>query len=298
MKPIRTAAMLLVVPTVAVSVATQGMAVAAPARHHHHRHVVSVVGDGSHVAVDHPVLHAGRVTFSVRSTNSGSGSNITLFRPRPGHTLGEAFGDLAEEFSSDPHTAAKGTRDLVEDVWTYGLADVSPARGALVTRSLSPGSYYLMDLGNPPTSGPPAVTSLTVEGHDGYRAKALRRHASATIKMTSADRFKVRGSMPAHGTVKVVNTSDTLHFVSFQRVKPGTTDRQIQQYFASGGSSGPPPWAMQSPSMGTDVLTPGKSLKLTYRLHRGRYVLMCFISDDQNGMPHAFMGMHKVVHFG
>ena len=53
---------------------------------------------------------------------------------------------------------------------------------------------------------------------------------------------------------------------------------------------------MQSPAMGTDVLTPGTSMKLTYRLHRGTYVLMCFIADDKTGMPHAFMGMHKVVH--
>ena len=296
MKPHHITALLLVVPTAALTVATPGTAVAAPARHHA-RHVVSVVGNGSHVRINHPVLHAGRVTFSVRSTNAAGDSDITLFRPKAGHTLNEVFGDLAEEFSETPRTAAKGTRDLVHDVKTYGLADVSPARGALVTRSLRPGTYYLMDLGNPPTSGPPAVTRLSVKRHGGYRAKALHRHARATIKMTSADRFQVRGSMPAAGTVRVVNASDTLHFVSFQRVKPGTTDRQVQQYFASGGSSGPPPWALNSPTMGSDVLTPGKALKLTYRLHRGTYVLMCFVADDQDGMPHAFMGMHKVVRF-
>jgi hypothetical protein len=296
MKSLRTTALLVVAPAVALTVAAQGMAVAAPARHHP-RHVVSVVGNGSHVRINHAVLHAGRVTFSVRSTNSAGESDITLFRPRPGHTLNEVFGDLAEEFSETPRTAAKGTRDLVQDVKTYGLADVSPARGALVTRSMSPGTYYLMDLGNPPRSGPPAVTKLTVKRHSGYRAKALHRNARATIKMTSADRFQVRGSMPASGTVRVVNTSDTLHFVTFQRVKPGTTDRQVQQSFASGGSSGPPPWAMQSPTMGADVLTPGKALKLTYRLHPGTYVLMCFVADDRSGMPHALMGMHKVVRF-
>ncbi len=73
------------------------------------------------------------------------------------------------------------------------------------------------------------MTKLTVKRYGGYRAKALHRHARATIKMTSADRFQVRGSMPAAGTVRVVTTSDTLHFVTFQRVKPGTTDRQVQR---------------------------------------------------------------------
>ncbi len=103
--------------------------------------------------INHSVLHAGSGTFAVRSTNSAGDSDITLFRPRPGHTLNEGFGDLAEEFSDTPRTAAKGTRDLVHDVRTYGLADVSPARGALVTRSLSPGTYYLMDLGTPHNRG-------------------------------------------------------------------------------------------------------------------------------------------------
>ena len=54
---------------------------------------------------------------------------------------------------------------------------------------------------------------------------------------------------------------------------------------------------MQSPTMGTDVLTPGKALKLSYALRAGTYVLMCFVADDREGMPHAFMGMHKVVRF-
>jgi hypothetical protein len=27
----------------------------------------------------------------------------------------------------------------------------------------------------------------------------------------------------------------------------------------------------------------------------GTYVLQCFVADDVTGMPHAIMGMHKVV---
>lgn len=156
---------------------------------------------------------------------------------------------------------------------------------------------YTQRLGTPPTSGPPALTTLTVQRHGGYRPAAVHRAASATVKMTSTDRFKVRGSMPARCTIRVVNASDTLHFVSFQRVRKGTTDRQVQQYFASGNQA-PPPWAVQGPEMGTDVLTPGQPLKLSYRLHPGTYVLVCFIADDKSGMPHAIMGMHKVVDLG
>ena len=264
MRAFRKLALLLVVPTAAASVTMPGTAMAA-ARHHRH-HFVSVVGNGSHVNVNHSVLRSGRVTFSVRSTNSGGESDITLFRPKRGHTLNEVFAALANEFSQDPPTAAKGTRQLVRYVLTYGLADVSPARGAFVTRTLGPGKYYLMDLGNPPQSGPPATTTLMVKRHQGYRAAALRAHARATVRLTSSDRFRVRGTMPAHGTVRVKNVSDTLHFMAIQRVKRGTTDRQIQKFFNSNGQ-GPAPF-VQSPTMGADVLTPGQSLRLTYRLHR------------------------------
>lgn len=300
MRSFRNLALLMAVPAVA-AVVMPGSAVAAPARLSQarlsHHHVVSVVGDGSRVSINHSALRAGRVTFSVRSTNSGDGSSITLFRPRRGHTLNEVFADLGEEFSPDPSTAANGTRDLVRDLHSYGLADVSPARGTLVTRTLRPGTYYLIDLGTPPTDGPPAVTTLTVKAHSGYRPAVAGRRVSATVKMTSRDTFKVSGSLPARGTIRVANVSDTLHFMSLERVKKGTTDKQVQQAFAA-DASGPPPWALSGPEMGTDVLTPGQALNLSYRLHPGTYVLVCFVADDKSGMPHAFMGMHKVVHLG
>jgi len=68
----------------------------------------------------------------------------------------------------------------------------------------------------------------------------------------------------------------------------------VQQYFDS-GAMGPPPFATGGPSGGSDVESPGVSLQLTYNLPAGTYVLLCFVADDQTGMPHAMMGMHKVV---
>ena len=34
---------------------------------------------------------------------------------------------------------------------------------------------------------------------------------------------------------------------------------------------------------------------MAYNLPKGTYVLMCFVADDMTGIPHAFMGMHKVI---
>jgi hypothetical protein len=80
-------------------------------------------------------------------------------------------------------------------------------------------------------------------------------------------------------------------------VTPGTTDAQVQAYFDSGVSD-PPAFALNGPSASTDLLSPGKQLVLSYSLPKGTYVLLCFVSDDKTGMPHAAMGMHKVVKLG
>ena len=41
-------------------------------------------------------------------------------------------------------------------------------------------------------------------------------------------------------------------------------------------------------------VTPPRA-NVTVTFEPGRYVLLCFIADESDGMPHAVMGMHKVV---
>ncbi len=53
--------------------------------------------------------------------------------------------------------------------------------------------------------------------------------------------------------------------------------------------------AVQGPTVGSGVLSPGRSLLLSYALPPGTFVLACFVADDVTGMPHAMMGMHRVV---
>ena len=86
--------------------------------------------------------------------------------------------------------------------------------------------------------------------------------------------------------------ADTIHIMVLQPVKAGTTDAQVQAFFAS-GSQNPPPFALPGPTVSMDVLSPGHQLVLSYSLPKGTYVLL--IADDVTGLPHAVMGMHKVV---
>ena len=181
---------------------------------------VTVSGDGTHVAVSSTAVDAGYVSFHVRAT-SPVDSDIVLFRPKANATLADVVLGFREEFSTNPKVAAKGTRDLTRDATFFGLALVSRTTPATVTRRLTRGSYYLIDLGNYPAV-PLHATALTVRrsGSPHHRPPAY----SATVTLTSADRYVTPGTLPARGTVRVRNLSDTLHFMDLMRVKKGTTD--------------------------------------------------------------------------
>jgi hypothetical protein len=40
----------------------------------------------------------------------------------------------------------------------------------------------------------------------------------------------------------------------------------------------------------------GHAMVLHTHIPAGEYALMCFFADPETGMPHAFMGMVKIVH--
>jgi hypothetical protein len=261
--------------------------------------VVHVHGDGKVVTLSRHSVQAGRIRFTVDTTHKQNGSNITMFRPVGHVTVKQLLAEVDHVVSNDPKTAARGTRELNRDGRFYGLADVVVGTPAAVTESLRPGTYYLVDGGGNSKPSAFKVTTLRVlrsddgddNGDDSGR-QASRHHA--TVLLTSADRFVAPRVLPAHGSVSVRNVADTIHFMSFAPVKRGTTDAQIQAFFDSGGN-GQPPFALNGPSIGLDVLSPGRHALLSYKLPAGTYVLLCFIPDDKTGIPHAIMGMHKVV---
>lgn len=270
--------------------------------HHDEEQWVSVTGTGTSVDLSTDSVHAGSIHFKVSSTNTsgpeGGGSQVTLFKVNEGHDLKTVFRDLRLEFSQDPEVAAKGTRELTEDITSYGLADVSAGEEATATATLSKGTYYLFDSASiDPTQGDPQVTTLTVGSADDYEQDSDLT-SDVVVTGTSEDRFDVSTTKwPAKGTFTWTNDSDTLHFAELAPVEEGTTDEEVQAFFDSGAQT-EPDFLVQGPSVGGDVLTPGRSEQITYDLPKGTYVLVCFVADDETGMPHALMGMHKVVTLG
>ena len=75
---------------------------------------VHVRGNGSSVHLDHSTIWAGSIRFAVSTTNpsgpNGGGSQITMFKPKPGKTVADVFKGVADEFGAEP-----GPRDARTD---------------------------------------------------------------------------------------------------------------------------------------------------------------------------------------
>jgi hypothetical protein len=238
---------------------------------------------------------AGRVELHFSATTvSANGNEVDLVKLRPGKTVAELAQAIAKEPSNTPSVAAAGTREIVADALAFGGSGLNlPGQTASVTETLYAGTYYLIDVG--------AATS-------GKKAQSMAVHVSgrpstndwpgsaATIVMGagSADRFASPAVLPAGKNWLIRNTGDTIHFIQFLPVKPGTTDSQLQKLFTSNDPNAVDPTT--GPGLSTGVVSPGSQIVFTTSsLAPGTYAMVCFIAGDVTGMPHALMGMHLVV---
>lgn len=101
--------------------------------------------------------------------------------------------------------------------------------------------------------------------------------------------------LPTAGALAFNNGSDQPHHLIMLGVEEGTTTQDVLDYLSE-EPTGPPPWATEG-SLYADVISPGRKMTVDYDLPAGQYVLLCFIPDpSMDGMPHAMMGMIKMVH--
>jgi hypothetical protein len=103
--------------------------------------------------------------------------------------------------------------------------------------------------------------------------------------------------LPMKGRFLFKNKGNTgvPHFVLLQQVAEGTTADQVLEFLQS--EEGPPPSWLLPGTLETGSLSPGRSMTVDYDLPGGQYVVLCFFPDPKmGGMPHAMMGMIKMIH--
>lgn len=240
--------------------------------------VTAHVSGGRIVLSSGNTLHAGRITFRVVT---GKGLHVLqILRLHRGYTLTQAFSDVNKAFSGD---VAAIKRVDTRITWRGG-AQARPNQPNWFTVTLGAGTFYFIDQNSN------AVRKVTVVGEPRTRPGIVHQ---SKITAYSYGFESTPETIPATGTTYFFNQSDQPHFLVMQHVKAGTTARQVRHAFNSPGSQ--PNWVLKG-SRQTGVVSPYFGEMLHYSLPRGEYLIVCFWPDDETGMPHAFMGMWKLIH--
>jgi hypothetical protein len=251
---------------------------------------IQVTASGKHTfTVSGPTTFpAGQVELVLKSVKREHTADIVSLHQ------GYTFKDFRSDFKSfnkkekqgKPKAAAKFIRRIIKNVNFFGGLDSVGGQTEKGTIDLdNPGTYYLVN----DTSTPKQASTLTVSPP---AANPPAAQSSATVTALTKRRFGGAKTLPAKGTITFKNKStESPHFLVLQHVKKGTTKKQVLK----GLQSSKPPRFLRKGQGATDVVGEGRSQTLQYKLPKGQYVELCFFPDPKTGMPHAFMGMLRMV---
>ena len=216
----------------------------------------------------------GYTVFDIRST--GGGGTVEVMRLKHGYTLKMLRKDFGGLFNGD----VEAVRRIDHKVMMYGGSQVDRHRTSSFATYLEAGRYLIANLDRG------TLTWMRVAGKPQARSHPV---ATGQINVVDDDRFANPDRKRHTGWMRTTNRSDEPHFVDLAHVKRSTTYKQAKKYF-DGGAKGQPRWAL--PEMGgTLVVGPGHTVWWSYDLPRGKYLEMCWWPSDEDGMPHALMGM-------
>ncbi|GAB3776023.1 hypothetical protein FB382_004291 [Nocardioides ginsengisegetis] len=241
------------------------------------RVTITVAEDGS-IRRSLTGFRPGATIFDIRSAGSGS---VELLRLHDGYSLKELQGDFGGIFNGN----LKKIRRIDRNVEFYGGTFVEKGEAPSFATRLDAGQYYLVNLDRG------TWRTLRVTGKVQQRWMPV---SHGPINMVGEHDFSEPRRMHHSGWMRSTNKTDEPHFVELAQVKESTTAAKVRRYFAS-GANGDPSWALPGHG-GTLVIGAGHTVAWSYDVPRGKYLTMCFWPSDENGMPHAAMGMWKLAH--
>lgn len=221
----------------------------------------------------------GYTVFNIRST--GGGGTVEVIRLKHGYSLKMLRKDFGGLFNGD----VKAVRRVDRMVEFYGGSEVDRDRVNAFATRVDAGRYLIVNLDRG------TYTRMRVLGHPQARSHPV---ATGRINIVPGDRFANPGTRQSSGWMRTKNRSDEPHFVDLAHVKRSTTHQKVQKWI-DGGANGNPPWGLHDFG-GTLVVGPGHTVWWSYDLPRGKYLEMCWWPSDEDGTPHAMMGMWELTH--
>jgi hypothetical protein len=166
------------------------------------------------------------------------------------------------------------------------------AVGKTVQR-LQPGKYFILDTDEPEGdkvrsyAETGATAALEVTGEAGT-AELPETDAKVTAKDYT---FAVSGLTAGKNEIEFENAGKQPHHLMAFPYRKGATLDEVKKFFTEEGEgSGPPPLDFAGATR-TATLASGDKQIVELDLKRGKYALVCFISDREGGPPHAVKGM-------
>jgi len=225
-------------------------------------------------------LRAGRVHLTVKGP-----ATVEFVTFAPGYSSDDFVSDVNKCPPDKCNT--KALRRAIENTTIIG--GTSDGTGTIVFPKA--GSYAPFSIGE---RGAVVGRSFDVGGPP-RRSRTPRVDGSIIAKKGLS--WGGASSLPADGRFLFKNrgNSGVPHFVQLQQVVEGTTADQVVDALLAGEGGPPPPFLAGTLTTGT--LSPGHSMTVDHDLPPGAYAVMCFFPDpDMKGMPHAFMGMVRIIH--
>jgi hypothetical protein len=221
-------------------------------------------------------LHAGRTLFRV-VTRSGD-RQLQIARLRNGYTLAQAGSDLGKAFAGNIPAIRRVDRNIV----FRGGAEARPNKPGMFAVTLPAGNFVFLDANSN------AFTMVKVFGKIPRRQNLPNR---ARIIAYTYGFVPTPATIPHRGWFLFTNKADQPHFIEFQHVKQSTTKAQVRRALHSNGN---PSFALPG-SFGAGVITQGQHASQFINLPPGKYLIACFWPDFRTGMPHALMGMWRLI---
>jgi hypothetical protein len=293
----RVAVSMSAVAIAAVGGITTG-AVAAPGPLHAHAHAAAAATPTLHATISKHGLklkgdrsiEASRVTVSLKA--KGKERELAIAKFKKGYSFKALVRDETYFFkhgggNGQPTKKALARLHRAIKLTTFaGGLDGQPGSLSKETLVMTKGKYVIYN----DTNIPSQPQTITVTGAT-HHAKAPKTSGTVFMKKNQ-NRFGGSKVLPAKGTITVVNHNvNSPHFLAMLHVKKGTTRKQVEEGLQS---PNPPSFALPG-GTGTDALSMGQSQTLSYSIPKGTYAELCFFPDPKTGIPHAFMGMIRIV---
>jgi plastocyanin len=234
-------------------------------------------------------LPAGRYLVNYTSTDA---VGYLLFAQYPAETpMDQALAEAKAAGSNDQQIAG----------WTYGGGSyVEPGATVQVVVELTAGAWNVVS-----SHMPEGGDFETEEIYEIVPFTVTEAQAATSFPAVKADvDVEMNGMAFVLGSDTVsagpnlwrfINAGDQSHHVVMMRTPKLVTSDDMTSLFDAFASGTPPAadnWYGQSTWVGyTALLSPGFSVYNEFDLEPGTYLIICWISDIEPGMPHAMMGM-------